>query len=147
MITYARETFDEVIDDIKPLLIEHWEELAAFPDIPLDPDYEFYRLANARDLIRIYTARKDGELIGYGIFIINRSNPHYMQIKMAISDIVLVRKEHRKSGVGMGLYDFIEADLPGFIVSTNDKISHPALGELMKARGYQAVTTAWVKRL
>jgi GNAT superfamily N-acetyltransferase len=147
MIEYAKETYDQVIEDIKPLLDEHWEELAAFPDIPLDPNFDFYQVASNRGAIRIYTARKDGELIGYAIYIINLSNPHYMETKWAISDIVLVRKPYRNAKVGTGLYDFIEADLPGFIIVTNDKIAHPELGALMRARGYDAYTTAWMKRL
>ena len=146
MIQYAVERYKDVIEEIKPLLILHWQELAAFPDIPLDPNYNFYEVANNRDLIRIYTARDDGKLVGYAIYIISLSNPHYMSMKTANSDIVFVHPDYRNGGVGYGLYEFIESQLPGFVISTNDKISHPELGRLMKARGYEAVTTAWVKR-
>jgi GNAT superfamily N-acetyltransferase len=147
VIEFKRESYDEVIEDIKPLLVEHWEELAAFPDVPLNPNFPFYKTAADNDFIRIYTARKDGQLIGYAIYTITKSNPHYMQMANASSDIVLVKKEHRNIGVGMGLYDFIENDLEGFVIQTNDKIAHPELGALMKARGYVPMTTVWTKRL
>jgi len=147
VITYQKETYNQVIDEIKPLLQEHWEELAAFPDVPLDPNYDFYQVASNRGMIRIYTARNDGELIGYAIYVINLSNPHYMSMKTASSDIVLVRKPYRNARVGMGLYDFIEKDLEGFVIATHDKIAHPELGALMRGRGYDPQTTIWVKRL
>jgi len=144
---YAIESYDEVIDDIKPLLHDHWDELAAYKDIPLKPNFAFYKAADAMKAIRIYTARKNGDLIGYIIMSLARAHPHYMDQPWAVSDIVLVVKEHRTFGVGNALFDFMEADMEGFVVSVGVKNAHPELRFLLESRGYLAVETLMQKRL
>ena len=71
MIEYKEETYSQVIDEIKPLLEDHWEEIALNKEvIKLNPNYEMYeKLCNA-GVMRIVTARDDGKLIGYCICII-----------------------------------------------------------------------------
>lgn len=147
VFTYAIETFDEVIDDIRPLLASHWDELAAYSDIPLDPDFEFYRRANVADVLRIYTARKNGGLIGYILMTVLKSHPHYSAQPWSVSDIVLVVKEHRTFGVGSALFDFLERDLEGFVVQIHTKASHPELGVLLLSRGYAPIEITYSKRL
>ena len=144
--TYAIEEYAQIITDIEPLLIRHHAELAAYSDIPLDPDYNFYERANKMGFLRIYSARKDGELIGYALFTIVRRHPHYA-ISFAVSDIVLVLPEHRTFKVGTGLFDLIEADLVGFVVSISTKNAHPELQMLALARGYEPISTDYCKRL
>lgn len=140
-----RETYAQMADDIRPLLIRHWEELAAYPEIPLDPDWDFYRAAAEADLIRGYTARLDGQMIGYAIFTIVRRHPHYAR-SFAISDILLVLPEHRNFKVGSALFDCFEADLAGFVISISTKNSHPALQALCSIRGYEAISSNYSKR-
>lgn len=147
VFTYAVESFAEVIDDIRPLLSRHWTELAAYSDIPLDPDFEFYRKANAADVLRIYTARKNGALIGYVLMTVLRSHPHYSGQPWSVSDIVLVVPEHRNFGVGNALFAFLERDLEGFVVQIHSKAAHPELGMLLKTRGYDPIEITYSKRL
>jgi GNAT superfamily N-acetyltransferase len=147
MITYNIETYDQVIEDIKPLLISHWIELAAYSEIPLDPDYAFYKRASDGDFIRIFTARKDGVLIGYVIMTVIKAHPHYRGQKWAVSDIVLVVKEHRTYGVGTGLFDLLEENLPGAVVQIHTKNAHPELQLLLQSRGYEPIETTYSKRL
>lgn len=142
---FAIETYADVIGDIEPLLHEHWLELAAYPDIPLDPDYAFYERANKMDFLRIYTARKNGELIGYALFTIVRRHPHYAT-SFAVSDIILVKQEHRNYKVGSGLFDLFERDLEGFVVSISTKNAHPELQMLAASRGYEPISTDYAKR-
>jgi|SRR5579863_9508345 len=145
--TFSRETFDEVIGDIKPLLPLHWEELAAYPDIPLAPDLDFYKRAGDAGALRFYTVRLGGGLMGYVIMTIVPHHPHYMGQPFAIADICWVHPDHRNFGVGTGLFDFMESDLKGFVVSVGDKITSPALGLLLKGRGYEPISVSYAKRL
>ncbi len=145
--TFAVESFDSIIDAIKPLLPLHHAELAAYPDIPLDPDFDFYRRANQQGYLRIYSARLGNELIGYCLFTIIPRHPHYMGQAFAIADIVWVHPDHRNYGVGTALFDFVEGDLRGCVIAVGDKISHPALGLLLKSRGYEALSVTYSKRL
>ena len=147
MPTFAVETFSEIVNDIRPLLPLHHKELAAYPDIPLDPDFGFYRRAWEGDHIRFYTGRLGGELIAYCIMTLVHRHPHYQQNSFAIADIVWVHPDHRNYGIGTALFDFVETDLKGCVIAVGDKISHPALGLLLKSRGYEALSVSYSKRL
>ena len=145
--SFAVESFDTLIGDIKELLPLHWEELSAYPDIPLEPDFAFYKRAQETGYMRFYTGRLGGSLIAYLLMTIVPRHPHYMGQPFAIADIVWVHPDHRNYGVGTALFDFVESDLRGCVISVGDKISHPALGLLLKSRGYEALSVNYAKRL
>lgn len=145
--TFAIETFDDLVEDIKVLLPAHWSELAAYPDIPLAPDFAFYERAGDAGHIRFYTVRLGGGLIGYVIMTLVAKHPHYMGQSFAIADICWVHPDHRTFGIGSALFDFIENDLKGFVISVGDKISSPALGLLLRGRGYDPISVSYAKRL
>lgn len=146
ILAFAKERYDEIINDIKPLLIEHWLELATYSDIPLSPKYDFYRAADTGGFIRIYSARLDGKLIGYVIMTCMKEHPHYQTQPWSVSDIVLIVKEHRRFGVGNGLFDFLETDLKGHVVDISCKVTHPELQMLLLSRSYTVVATILSKR-
>ena len=76
-IVYGRETYASLVEEIKPLLHRHWEELALNrEEIPLDPEYEFYEAADKLGLIRLYAVRKAWTLIGYAIFMVRNRHHH-----------------------------------------------------------------------
>ncbi len=149
------ETYAQVIEDIKPLLEKHWREIAVYDDIPLDPDYEFYRRAFDAGLAAIYTARLDGVLIGYAIYFIRPGKAadghhHYVGTGWAVSDIILVVPEHRNTGVATSLFDLIEADLKArgvAVMHTTAKTAHPQLGFFLEGRGHAMVEQGYSKRL
>lgn len=147
---YARETYDEAVRDIAPLLREHHLELALYQeDVPLDPDFSFYEAADKAGLTRIYTARIGGRMVGYAIYVV-RLHPHYRTHRWAICDIVFVHPDHRNLGVGNGLYDFIETDLRKggpIVLHTTSKSGHPELGALLAMRGHALVELGYSKRL
>ncbi len=147
---FAVETYAEVIGDLRPLLELHWREIALFQDdIPLDPDWEFYSKANAAGLVRCYTARLDGALIGYTIFVVRDRHPHYNH-RWAVEDIVWIHPDHRNLGVATGLFDFFETDLRKggpVVLHLTTKIAHPALAVLLGLRGYDEVERGFSKRL
>lgn len=148
-----RETYDQVVDDIQPLLKEHWRELALHQDsIPLDPDYEVYKTLDRIGSLYIAAARLRGEdrrLVGYAIYFV-RSHHHYKGAKWAISDIVLVDREHRSVGLGNQLFDVVETDLRSMgvdVMHTMTKVDHPQLGRLLQARSHVATELSFSKRL
>lgn len=149
-ITFARETYAQMIEDVKPMLAEHWRELALYQDdIPLDPDYEFYERAEAIGLIRAYTARKVGALIGYAVYLV-RFHPHYRGHRWASADIVWMHPDYRRFGAGNALFDFIESDLTAegpCVIHTTTKVAHPELSMLLLARGHEHVENGYSKRL
>jgi GNAT superfamily N-acetyltransferase len=144
--TFQRETVAKVIDEIKPLLEKHWEEIAHFKDIALDPEYETYHKAEAADRIRVFTVRAtEGDLIGYGVFFLG--SLHYRATKTASQDILFVLPEHR----GITGYRFLEycdnqLKAEGVkIVYHHVKVAHD-FGRLLRRIGYEAVDTIYARR-
>lgn len=95
MITMGVERFKDCIDDIKPLLLKHWYEIANNQDtIPLDPDYDKYQWLDDQGMMRIYIARDAGELVGYFISFIS-PHIHYRSTVYAINDILYIDPAYR----------------------------------------------------
>ena len=145
----ARESYAEVLDDIKLLLPEHKAELALYDDIPLDPEYEVYETLDRLKQVSIYTVRVSKKLVGYAIYFV-RKNPHYKGFVWATNDIVLIRKSHRRFGLGNALFSFIERDLReqgAHVIHTTAKTAHPELEMLLESRGHRHVEAGYSKRL
>jgi GNAT superfamily N-acetyltransferase len=148
VLTFRKESFSELVEDIKALLPAHYEELAAYHDIPLDPDFRCYEVGYQSGHLRFYTARLDGRLIGYVIMTVVPHHAHYRTTGWAIGDIVLIAKEHRRFGVGNALFEFMENDLANFdVIQIGYKHTHPELAMLLQSRGYVAIETIMSKRL
>lgn len=147
---FTVESFDSIVEDIKPLLEEHWRELALFQDeIPLNVSWEAYRRGYEAGVIRAYGARLDGRLIGYAIFQVIDRHPHYLH-SFAINDVVWVAPEHRNVRVGSVLFDGLEADLRArgpIVIHVETKAHAPALALLLVSRGYASVGPSFAKRL
>jgi GNAT superfamily N-acetyltransferase len=143
------QKYADVIEDIKPLLGAHHEELALYKDeIPLDPDYGLYQKLNEMGLIRAYTVRLGGALIGYAIFSIVARHLHYAH-RWAINDILWIHKDHRHFGIGSELCDVFEEDLRRegpIVIHIETKDHEPALAMLLRARGYDVVGVSLSKR-
>jgi GNAT superfamily N-acetyltransferase len=150
--SFAHEHYETVVNELKTLTIEHWQELALNRDkIKLDPDWEMYRIQDERGVCVCYTVRVGEEktLVGYAIYFI-KPHHHYKSTKWAMNDIVFVKKEHRNVGVGNGLLEFIEKDLKAKgvkMLNTMVKLGHPALGFLLTARGHTKVEEIYSKVL
>ena len=70
----AHECLASVKEDIKPLLEEHWELVALNQGkIKLNPNWEEYARLDAAGVLRVFTAREDGELVGYCVLVVSRS--------------------------------------------------------------------------
>ena len=148
-IAIAKESWFDVVDELKPILHEHWEELALYSDIPLDPEFELYEALETKGMLSFYSVRRSGELVGYAIFFVRKS-PHYKSTLWAVCDIILIRKPYRNFGVGDKLFAFFEDDLrqQGVkVVHMMTKASHPELGGLARRRGYRHSETNFSLRL
>lgn len=102
-ITYQVEKLSEIKDEVYPLLIKHWEEIALNKDkVPLDPNWELYAKFEAMELLNITTARRNGEIVGYFAYIIC-PNLHYKSLVIADGDIFYIDKDYRRSGIAIKL--------------------------------------------
>lgn len=116
-VVYQIELFEDVLEELKPLLQLHWEEVALYKeDIPLDPDYDKYSELCKAGVLRIATARDDGKLVGYFISMVH-AHLHYKQDIYATNDILYLDESYRGADVAIGLFSFAEEDLKALGVS------------------------------
>jgi len=106
MVTYQLEALASVRREAEPLLKQHWEEIAVNKDIiKLNPDWRAYAELDRINALRVFTARKDGELIGYFVVIVSKAL-HYADHLFANNDVIFLAKPARKGMTGIKLIKF-----------------------------------------
>lgn len=144
---FKLEKFEDVVEEVKPLITEHYREIAHYQDIELKPDYEKYQKLQDLGMLRFYTARNDaGLLIGYGVFFVQK-NMHYSDSIQAVQDILFIRKGFR--GTGGRLIAFCDDSLRAEkvqVVYHHVKQAHN-FGPLLERMNYQLVDLIYAKRL
>ena len=110
MITVQVEPFLSFLEEVKPILPRHYEELALDKDnVPLEPMYELYvQRAHLGQAIAL-TVRETGKLIGYFVGFV-APGLHYRTCLTLTMDIFYVLPEHRGSGAGYMLFKEVEKE-------------------------------------
>lgn len=147
---FAREDLASVrAANIEILLVEHWREVAHYKDIPLSVNWPLYEAIESAGLLRMYTARIHGELVGYVAYKVG-PNPHYdTSPPQAVQDVLYLAVEYRRKGVGGQLIAYGDTMLAAEGVQVtyqHSKIALP-LDEVLKPQGYEFIETIWGKRL
>jgi len=148
-ITYQQEFLDAVEKNIKPLLQDHWEEIAVNKSvIKMNPDWEAYHNLEDNGALKIFTARSDGELIGYFVVLI-RSHIHYKDHVFAANDVLFLKQEYRKGLTGAKLMKFAEKCLKedGVSVLVVNTKRHKPFDGLLEWLGYSHVENVYSKYL
>lgn len=96
VVTLAREPIDGLLDaGLEALLLDHWREVAHDQGaIKLEPDWEFYRIAEVRDQFAGFGLRRGTELIGYTGFFL-AYHPHYKSHRFANNDVIYLKPGER----------------------------------------------------
>lgn len=148
---FQRERAHDVMDEILPLLVKHWHEIAHYRDIELEPDWEMYLKMEDSGVLRVFTARDDKDddrLVGYAVFFI-KHNIHYKSSLQALQDILFIDPDHR-GGTGLRLIRWTENELRKEnvqIILHHLKIATPHTIELFKRIGYEPIDIIVGKRL
>jgi L-amino acid N-acyltransferase YncA len=129
------------------LIRKHYEEIAKYKDIALDPDHETYHaIENAKNL-RVFTARDaDKKLIGYAVFFM-RKNMHYKSSLQAVQDIIYIEKSRR--GFGQKLIKYCDDQLKAEgvqVVYHHVKTEHN-FGPMLERQGYELIDLIYGRRL
>lgn len=107
MIQYQEEQFKDIQHELANIFPIHYAEVSSTPEIPLDINYESYiNIQEAGNLV-LTTCRKDGELIGYTVFIVS-PNIHNKTCLTAYEDLYYIRKQYRKGRIGIRLFQHAE---------------------------------------
>lgn len=92
---FARELLCEVVQEVQPLLVEHWRELTVRKDLrKLNPQWDQYALLEQMGRYVIFTLRDSGALVGYSAFHVVR-HLQDAEFSMAQNDVIYVAPQHR----------------------------------------------------
>lgn len=149
-VTFAREEYSpQLVAEFEPLLRAHWREVAHYADLPLLPQWQRYEALAAAGVMRVFTARANGALIGYSVHIVTPSM-HYT-VQTASEDILFVLPEHRHGTLGSRLIAFADEMLrgEGVVLSMRHVKFRPELdySRLLERMGYERVDQLLGRRL
>jgi hypothetical protein len=97
-VAFAVESFTHVWKEAQPLTRPHWEEIAKNKGLlRLNPDLEKYALLDRSGNLLLVTARFDGRLVGYFLWIV-MGHPHYRHVLVAEEDLHFLSPEYRSGG-------------------------------------------------
>lgn len=141
------EKVRDVRKEVQPLLEMHWEQIALNKDkIKLNPDWEQAEKLCDEGRLKIFTARKDGNLVGYFAVIVGTSL-HYKDHKFANCDVIYVHPEHRTGMTGYKLIKVAEDYLKKSgvsLININTKV-HTPFDKLMVKMGYNLIERLYSK--
>ena len=146
--TFARELVSQLWDEVQPLLEAHWREIAKHKDIPLSPNRVAYGMMETAGILRCFTARLDGLLIGYAAYMVAPAL-HYSTSREARQDVLFLVPAFRRSRIGAQLITFADDELrrDGVqVVHQHVKVAHN-FGPLLERLGYEHVEHIYSKRL
>jgi len=139
MITFQRESFKDLEEEIIPLWEQHYDEIASNKDvIKLDPNLGGYRAFDECGGLIILTLRDNGKLVGYSFFVLQMSL-HYQTVIMAANDLFYVLPEYRGKMLGSKLMreaEKILKDLGVHQILMRTK-SYANFGVLLERNGYE----------
>ena len=148
-ITYQVEPFSRLIEELKPLLQSHYEEIARHKDkIALNPDYDKYRVLDRMGFLHGVTVRDDGKLVGYFLSFVT-PHLHYKDHVMSSNDVVFISKPYRKGTIAARMFKFAEKTLREKGVAkmiVNVKIAND-FGSLLDRLGYIPIERIYEKML
>lgn len=148
-IKYQQEFLSSVRGEIEPLLNSHWEEIALNKEkIKLNPDWDAYQSFEDQGKLKIFTARDDGQLVGYFVVIVG-TNIHYKDHLFASNDIIYLSPNHRKGFTGIKLIKFAEKCLKNdgvSVLTINTKVHQPfdKLMDFLKFRKIERVYSKYL---
>lgn len=149
-IKFALEDFYSVREEVDELFYKHWEEVALNKDkIKLNPDWSFYETLHTTNQLGVYTARKEGVLIGYFV-VVASAHPHYKDHTFARNDILFIDPDHRKGLLGYRFIKWVVSELTGIgisVVAINTK-NHKDFGALLERMDFtkaEQIYTKYVK--
>ena len=143
----AHECLASVKEDIKPLIEKHWELVALNQGkIKLNPNWEEYARLDAAGVLRVFTAREDGELVGYCVLVVSRSM-HYKDHVFANNDVTFVLPDNRAGATGYQLLKYAEdhcAKNNISLMNVNTKV-HIPFDSLLVGMGFNLIERIYSK--
>jgi GNAT superfamily N-acetyltransferase len=146
-MTFQREHAGvELFESVLHLLVPYFREVASHQDLELAPDFEQYHLLEKAGILRVYTARMDGKVVGFSALFVNH-HLHTIGSKQAVQDLLYVDPDHR--GFGLSFIKWCDDQLVQEGVDVVYRAMH-ALRDftpVMKRMGYELTEQVYARRL
>lgn len=147
---FQQERFSKFFDEAIDLFRSHHEEVGDYfsndDDILFDPNVEAFIKLDQSGMLRVYTIRDDGELIGYCIHHVYK-HLHYRNSLQSVQDALFIAKKHR--GIGREFISWVDDQLKSEgidavyqYVSVNHDYSRTLIG-----LGYRKIEETFLRRL
>lgn len=151
LINFTEEVLKETWEEITPLNQLHYEELAFYKDIPLEPRRDRYAQIEDAGALCFFTVRgEDGALVGYAIYFMDY-HIHYASCKMAIQDVLFLHPSIRGRKAGAIFIEWCDNQLKekGVQLVVHHVKTKPELdfSPLLEKQGYTLVDKLYAKRL
>ena len=146
-VVFAEERFKDYIEEMKPILQNHWEEIALHKDkIKLCPDYKRYAALDAMGALHTVTARLEGKLVGYFTSFVS-THLHYSDHLFASNDILFIDPSLRGGSVAKEMVEFAEEKLKllGVDVISIHMKTHAPFDKLCESLDYKNVERLYSK--
>jgi GNAT superfamily N-acetyltransferase len=148
--TFGIEKITEVRDEIIPLNDLHWQEVEGnfLTRMTKDVSYDRYGEYEKKGQFVLFTAR-DPSLCGYLMCFVHR-NFHSNKDLVGREDAMFVHADHRGSGVGSALLDFVEDTLQKMgcsclILSSRHHAGGADLTSFLTRRGFKPSAVVFMK--
>jgi len=150
LITYQVEKWGAIVDELLPLFERHYEEVGQ-KSLPLDIDYEKYRMMAYAGILHVTTVRYERKLVGYNLTILT-GGLHYKSSLQAFNDMHYLLPEYRKGYTWSKLLDFFEKEMVALgvkltltgVKAINGKFPKR---KILERRGYEASEMLFIKKI
>jgi hypothetical protein len=144
-ITFNTEKFEDFYLESVPLTEEHHKEVDLF-GLELDVNLETYLAAQDAHILKGFTVRENGKLIGYSLYFVFKHTHHRSSIH-AKQDVLFIQKDKR--GIGTKFIKYCEDRLRDNAINFIHQ-AVPAMNDwsiILERAGYRKLETAYTKEL
>lgn len=144
VLTYQCERLQDIIEEVRPLWIAHYEETEGYREQVLRPDEpQFFRIEDA-GMWRQFTARDHGKLVGHLGYIVHQDR--HNSTKCATEDFFYFLPSHRK---GLNAVSFLRYVIQSLKmegceqIGMSSKLTHD-IDVLLRRVGFQQVAKFYI---
>jgi len=134
--------------EMVPLITKHFYEISHFKDRKVEPDFIHYIAADQARVLRIYTAREAGKLIGYSVFMVTL-HPHFKSLTRAHEELLFIDENERKGLTGVAFIAYCDKQLieGGVQMIYRAVTGHLDFSPLLIRQGYELCDQVYARRI
>jgi GNAT superfamily N-acetyltransferase len=142
---FAQEKLSECLEEIHPLLQKNHDETGVY-QLPYNPNYPRYLALEKVDYIRFFTARLNGQIVGFALFFMD-FEIYQKEVQSATQTLNYVTPEHR--GAGYSFMKFCDDILQKQGVNSiwRQASVKRDIGKVYERLGYALVEMSYLRRL